>query len=127
MANPNATPPDSGFKDHPERINLSGRPRKWVSTLRDLGYKKSEVNDCLQVLLASSTDELKEIEADEKNTALERVVAKAILEGHRKGTLYNIETLLTRVYGQPKQEVEAQLNITKFDVKFNDTDNLPEK
>ena len=115
-----------GFHTNPERINLKGRPRKWVSTLSAQGYKKSEINDCLQVLMSSTIPELKEIEKDEANTIMERTVAKALLEGHRKGTPYNMETFITRVHGQPKQEIEQEIKILKFDVKFNG-DNLSQK
>ena len=113
--------PHDGEKFEPGKSgNPNGRPRKWVNTLKDRGYKKSEVVDCIQILIEMSAEELTEVEKNTSNTMLERIVAKAILEGHRKGTLYNIETLLTRVYGQPKQEVENNVTINKFEVKFND-------
>lgn len=103
--------------------NPNGRPRKWVSTLWERGYKKSEVVDCIQVLIAMDEKELEDIAKDKTLTILETIVATALLQAKKKKSLYNIETLLTRVYGAPKQEIEADIKITKFDVKFNEGDN----
>lgn len=94
-----------------ESGNPNGRPRKWVSTLKDQGYKKSEVVDAIQALCSMSTEELQEVADGEKNTILERTVAKALLNGNTKGSLYNLETLITRVHGQPKQDIEQTTNI----------------
>jgi len=44
-----------------------------------------------------------------------RTVANAMRKSLEKGTLYSLETLLSRVYGQPKQEIEAQVNVDRFD------------
>lgn len=84
-----------------------GRPRKWVSTLRDKGYKLSEVNDAIQVLIQMSKQELEDISEDETCAIIERIVARALIASHEKKSLYNIETLLTRVYGKPKEISEA--------------------
>ena len=37
--------------------NPKGRPKKWVSTLRDSGYKMSEVRDCILVMMAMTMDD----------------------------------------------------------------------
>ena len=108
MANPNAVPPP-GFESHPERINREGRPRKYYSTLVEQGYKKSEVTDAIQALMSMDEGELKEVLDNDKATVLEKTVAKAIIKSLEKGTLYSMETLLTRVYGQPKQEIEQEI------------------
>ena len=111
-----------------ETHNPNGRPKKWVSTLRDIGYKKSEIMDCIQVLISMDEQELNEVAKAKDVTVMEQVVALALLESIKKKTLYNIETLLTRVYGQPKLEIDGEIKVTKFDVKFNDDgDNVPQK
>lgn len=89
----------------------NGRPRKWVSTLKEQGYRKSEVTDAIEVLCSMSAEELQKVSDNEDNTILERTVAKALLNGNTKGSLYNIETLITRVHGQPKQDIEQTTNI----------------
>jgi hypothetical protein len=103
-----------------ESGNPLGRPRKYISTLKAQGYTKSEATDCIQVLISMDEAQLKEVAETDGHTILEQIVAAALLESKRKKTLYNIETLLTRLYGQPKQEIEQQVNITAFNVKFNE-------
>lgn len=113
-----------------ETGNLNGRPKKLVNQLKDRGYKKSEVTDAIEILIGLNEDELKVIAEEKGHTILEQIIAAALLESKRKKTLYNIETLITRIYGQPKQEIEAQVNVTKFEVSFkgdikqNDTNTI---
>ncbi|CAB5223416.1 hypothetical protein UFOVP384_46 [uncultured Caudovirales phage] len=86
--------------------NPNGRPRKYVSELRAQGYKLNEVNDAIQVLMSMTIDELKEVYTNPKATVLEKTIASAIRKSIEKGSLYSIETLLTRVYGKPKEQVD---------------------
>jgi hypothetical protein len=95
--------------------NPKGRPRKYVSQLTEMGYKKSEINDTIQAMMAMTMDELKEVWENPKATILEKTIANAMRKSLEKGTLYSLETLLSRVYGQPKQEIEAQVNVDRFD------------
>lgn len=90
--------------------NPDGRPRKYVSTLKEIGYKKSEINDAIQAMMAMTMQELKEVWENQNATILEKTVANAMRKSLEKGTLYSIETLLSRVYGQPKQEIESEVN-----------------
>ncbi len=39
--------------------NPNGRPRKYVSTLIDQGYKRSEINDIIQNMMAMTLEEVK--------------------------------------------------------------------
>lgn len=83
--------------------NPNGRPRKWVSQLRDQGYKLSEVNDAIQVLMQMTIAELKAVWDNKESTVLEKTIAGAIKKSLENGSLYSIETLLTRVYGKPTE------------------------
>lgn len=96
------TPEHSRFKPG-QSGNPNGRPRKFVSQLREQGYKLAEVNDTIQVLMAMDIEELKTVFENPKATVLEKTVAAAIRKGIEKGSLFSIETLLTRVYGKPKE------------------------
>ena len=92
-----------------ETMNPNGRPRKYVSTLRESGYKLSEINDCIQVMMAMTVDELKEAFENKNATVLEKTIAAAIKKSIEKGSLYSIETLLSRVYGKPKEQVDMNV------------------
>jgi hypothetical protein len=90
-----------------------------VSTLTDLGYKKSEVNDTIQNMMALTQGELRQIYEDPNATILERTIANALNKGLIKGSLFAIESLLTRAFGMPRIEVEASFRETPI---FNTID-----
>ena len=110
-----------------ETMNPNGRPRKYVSTLREQGYKLAEINDCIQVMMAMTVDELREAFENKQATVLEKTIAAAIKKSIEKGSLYSIETLLTRVYGKPKETVDMEmsgevvvtLNLNNTNKEFN--------
>lgn len=89
--------------------NPNGRPRKYVSTLRDHGYKLAEINDCIQVMMAMTLPELKEAFENPNATVLEKTIAAAMKKSIEKGSLYSVETLLSRVYGKPKEQMEMNV------------------
>ena len=92
-------------------MNPHGRPRKYVTTLAANGYKRSEINDTIQAMMAMTMDELRAVYDNPKATILEKTVANAMRKSLEKGTLYSLETLLSRVYGLPKQEISADLKV----------------
>lgn len=98
------TRPDKG-----ETMNPNGRPRKYVSLLKEQGYKLAEVNDCIQAIMSMDMQELKAVWDNPKATVLEKTIAGALRKSLEKGSLYSIDTLLTRVYGKPKET----LNMTQ--------------
>ena len=116
MANPKAIE-GQGFHTNPERINREGRPRKYVSLLKDSGYKLSEINDTIQSMMAMDLDELKQVWDNPKATILEKTIANAMKKSLEKGSLYSLETLLTRVYGKPKEQVDMNVD-NKIEVVF---------
>lgn len=89
--------------------NPNGRPKKFVSTLVAIGYKRSEINDTIQAMLAMDKDEITDVFKNPKATMLELTIASAMKKSIEKGSLYSIETLLSRVFGMPKQEVEQTI------------------
>ena len=99
---PNNKPFEKGQSGNP-----NGRPRKYVTTLAANGYKRSEINDTIQAMMAMTMDELKTVYENPKATILEKTIAGAMRKSLEKGTLYSLETLLSRVYGLPKQELAA--------------------
>lgn len=97
-----------------ETGNPKGRPRKYVSLLKEQGYKLSEINDTIQAMMAMDILELKLVYDNINATILEKTVAHAMRKSLEKGSLYSLETLLTRVYGKPKEQAE-------FDIKSDNT------
>jgi len=97
--------------------NPNGRPRKYVSLLKEQGYKISEVNDAIQALLSMDIEELTKVLENPKATILELTIAKAMIQSLKKGSLYSMETLLTRVYGKPKETQQVQSD-SKIEVVF---------
>jgi hypothetical protein len=93
-----------------ETANPNGRPRKYVSQLRDQGYKLGEVNDCIQAIMSMDMSELKSIWDNPKATILEKTIANALMTSLKKGSLYSIDTLLTRVYGKPKETSDVTMD-----------------
>jgi hypothetical protein len=100
-----------------EVANPNGRPRKYISQLKEQGYKISEVNDAIQALLSMDIEELKQVLENPKATILELTIATAMLQSLKKGSLYSMETLLTRVYGKPK-EIQEVSQDSKIEVVF---------
>lgn len=107
----------NGFDAYPERINREGRPRKYVSQLKEQGYKLSEVNDAIQALMSMDAEELKAVLDNPKATILELTIAAAMIKSLKNGSLYSMETLLTRVYGKPK-EIQQVSTDSKIEVVF---------
>jgi hypothetical protein len=106
-----------GFDTHPERINRNGRPRKYVSLLKEQGYKLSEINDSIQAMMSMTIEELKAVWDNPQATVLEKTVAHAMRKSLEKGSLYSLETLLTRVYGKPKEQMDINTD-NKVEIVF---------
>ncbi len=87
--------------------NPNGRPRKYVSLLKEQGYKLAEINDTIQAMMSMDLEELKTVWDNPKATVLEKTIAAAMRKSLEKGSLYSLETLLTRVYGKPKETVDT--------------------
>lgn len=104
--------PDKG-----ETNNPNGRPRKYVSVLADAGYKLAEINDTIQNMMAMDVQELKSVYDNPKATILEKTIANAMVKSLQKGSLYSLETLLTRVYGKPKETAQVTTD-SRIEVVF---------
>jgi hypothetical protein len=99
--------------------NPNGRPRKYVSLLKEQGYKLSEINDTIQVMMSMDMEELKTVWDNPKATILEKTIASAMRKSLEKGSLYSLDTLLTRVYGKPKEQIDFKGD-NKIEVIFVD-------
>jgi hypothetical protein len=89
--------------------NPNGRPRKYVTQLKAQGYRLSEINDTIQAMMSMNSEELKSVYENIDATILEKTIANAMNKSLIKGSLYSLETLLTRVYGKPKEQAEIDI------------------
>ena len=103
--------------DKGESGNPNGRPKKYVTLLKEQGYKLSEVNDTIQTIMAMDMNELKAVWDNPKATVLEKTIANALRKSLEKGSLYSIDTLLNRVYGKPKETSQVTTD-GKIEVVF---------
>jgi len=111
-------------KGYDPRRNLKGRPRKWITEIKQQGYALSEITDAIQVLISLDLEQLQEIRTNPTSTVLEITIASAIIKSIQKGDLDSIETLMTRVFGKPKEKIEQDINVTNhiIKLKFGNTD-----
>jgi|GEM_PF-860443 len=104
--------------------NPTGRPKKFLTTLKESGYTLCEVNDTLQVILSMTEDELKAALKKDELSILESIVISALLKSLRNSSLYALETIFSRIYGKPKETID-QNNTLSGTVKI--TLNLGDK
>jgi hypothetical protein len=105
------TRPDKG-----EVMNPHGRPKKLVTQLKEIGYHKSQVEDTINAMLTMSRKELEKIDKSEEYTILERIIAGTLLKSHDKNSLFNVDLLLNRSQGKPKETIDQ--NITEKSIKI---------
>ena len=100
----------------PKRNN-NGAPRKLISSLSNTGYNNREITDTMLNILALTKAEIDSIAENESYSILERLVAKAILKDFSKGSLYNVDTLMNRAIGKPKETTSIEKD-NKIEVTF---------
>lgn len=61
--------------------------------------------------------ELKSVFDNPNATVLEKAVANAIKKSIEKGSLYNIETIITRALGKPTENVNMNAKVTEIIVR----------
>jgi hypothetical protein len=114
-------------KGYDERRHLQGRARTYISTLKNDGYKLSEVNDCILVLMSMTIDELREVFESPTSTILEKTICNAMMTSLKRGSLYSMETLISRVWGTPKQTSDVSMQMQfKVEAPNEHTKNLIE-
>jgi predicted RecB family endonuclease len=93
--------------------NPKGKPRKLASQLGVIGYTPMEVRDTINGMLAMSLDELKKIFENNESTILEKTIANALKRSLEKGSLYSIDTLLSRAQGKPTENIDLKQTIVE--------------
>jgi len=106
-------------KGEDERRNLQGRPQKLITQLKEIGYTKSQVEDSVNAMLTLSRKELEKIDRGDEYTIFERIIAGALLKSHDKNSLFNLEMLLTRSQGKPKETIDQTIESKNFTITLN--------
>ncbi len=88
--------------------NVSGAPRKLISSLSELGYTSQQITNTMLNVFALTKTEVESIAENESLTMLERLIAKAVIKDFSKGSLWNFESLLNRAIGKPKETIQTQ-------------------
>lgn len=100
---------NNGFKEHPERINRNGQPRKMVSqVIHDLKQQgieavtRSQVIACNELLMNCTGEQLQDLANDKESNWLIRQTAKYMLKNSDKAW----NELQDRTHGKPSQAYE---------------------
>ncbi|MBK8396218.1 MAG: hypothetical protein IPL26_13415 [Leptospiraceae bacterium] len=102
----NGNPSGHGFQKG-KSGNPTGRAKKYITTVTDkTGYRNSEIQDCIKSMLRMTIDEISEIQKSKDAPVLEKIIASGIQSDIGKGELKNLETLMNRSYGKPKESIE---------------------
>jgi hypothetical protein len=108
------TRPDKG-----EVLNPNGRPKKLITLMKEIGYTKSQVEETMLSMLSLGRKELEKIDRGDDYTIMERTIAGALLKGHDKNSLFNLEMLLTRSQGKPKETIDQTIQSKNFTITLN--------
>ena len=108
------TRPDKG-----EVLNPNGRPKKLITLMKDIGYTKTQVEETMLSMLSLSRKELEKIDKGDEYTIMERTIAGALLKCHDKNSLFNLEMLLTRSQGKPKETIDQTIQSKNFTITLN--------
>ena len=108
------TRPDKG-----EVLNPNGRPKKLITLMKEIGYTKTQVEETMLSMLSLGRKELEKIDRGDEYTIMERTIAGALLKSHDKNSLFNLEMLLTRSQGKPKETIDQTIQSKNFTITLN--------
>lgn len=101
--------------------NPNGRPKKYLSRLKEYGYTQIQINDTIRVILSLTSDQLDKVSETSDGTVLEKLIAKALIKSIKNGDLYALDLLLTRTFGYPVQSLRTEEEVHQvIEIKFED-------
>ena len=107
------------WKPGTQSPNPNGRPKKLISQLKEIGYTKTQVEDTILTMLTMTRKELEQIDKDDQFTILERIIAGTLVKSHDKNSLFNLELLLTRSQGKPKETIDQIITSKDYTITLN--------
>ena len=97
--------------------NPNGRPKRSFTNAKEHGFSKDDVIACMKLYIAKTKPELDECLKDKDLTILEHIVIKSMLSDVSDGKMENIEKILNRAIGTPKNEItQTNLNVEVAEV-----------
>ena len=99
--------------------NPTGRPKKLLSQLKEIGYTKSQVEDTMLSKLTMTRKELEKIDKGDEFTILERIIAGTLVKSHDKNSLFNLEILLTRSQGKPRETIDQTITTKDYTITLD--------
>ena len=72
----------------------------------------------MKEILKLTEDQIKQIADNEECTMLERMLAKAILKDFSKSSLWNLDMVINRAFGKPKESADISVK-TDYNVTLN--------
>lgn len=99
--------------------NPTGRPKKLLSQLKEIGYTKSQVEDTMLSMLTMTRKELEKIDKGDEFTILERIIAGTLVKSHDKNSLFNLEILLTRSQGKPRETIDQTIRTKDYTITLD--------
>lgn len=82
-------------------------------------YTIDTLLDTLNSLMSMTIAELEEVIANPKSTALMVVVARSFIRDKSKGDLLNLERILDRIFGKPKQDMTLSGSMVNTDLNID--------
>jgi Glu-tRNA(Gln) amidotransferase subunit E-like FAD-binding protein len=112
MANPNPNKNNLRPVQKGEVRNPYGRPKRTFTQAKEYGFSKDDVTNCYKLYISKTVEELQEIAKDKEISILETIVIKSLITDLKEGKMDNIEKILNRAVGTPKNEItQTNLNV----------------
>ena len=103
--------------------NPNGRPKKVETILREVflaeynvKITKSQTEDIIKGILSKSRSELIELAKNDDLPFWVAMIAKKATRDYEKGSIHLLELLFDRVYGNPKETVDQNIEAKTFNV-----------
>jgi len=105
-----------------ETGNPNGRPKSMETIIteyfldeKNMKLTKTQVQDIIKNILSKNRNDLTELANNEDLPFWIALIAKKAKRDFEKGSIHILDVLFDRVYGKPKEEVDTNINISKFE------------
>lgn len=105
-----------------ETGNPKGRPKSMETIIteyfldeKNMKLTKTQVQDIIKNILSKNRNDLTDLANNEDLPFWIALIAKKAKRDFEKGSIHILDVLFDRVYGKPKEEVDTNINISKFE------------